>query len=139
MDTQKIESCTDEAERREYTACMSVLRRPHYGEGTGIVCRLGLVEFRFERPGSAYPETLILLGIPFEYAQKDAVRLAGGIRLSTGKNVWLRCYTGGYEGYLPSGRRLDRDSGYEDMASPYAAESKLILAETVMEMIRSRR
>jgi len=64
------------------------------------------------------------------------VRLSGRIAIETGKNAWIRCYAGGYEGYLPSGKPLTRDSGYEDMASGYASEAKELLAAAVLDALK---
>lgn len=138
--TEKIESCRDEAQKREYTSCKSVLERPHYGKNRteGIQVNLSLVQLVLMVParyGRTAPERTLLLGIPFEYAQKDAVRLAGRIRMKCGSSVWIRCYTGGYEGYLPSGEPLSRDSSYEDMASSYAPHAKELLAKAVLDVL----
>ena len=141
--TDKIDNCTDNARKREYEACRSVLKREHYGEGKGTVAQLSLIELTLEKPDpfsvshrKVLTETLDILGIPFEYAQRDAVKLAGKISTMYGKRAWIRCYTEGYEGYLPSGRPLDRDSGYEDMASGYAAEAKTLLANAVLGLVQ---
>ncbi len=151
---EKIEACPDAAQKREYIACRSVLQRPHYGEGQGTLARLSLLEMEFgQEKGSRQTsqnltqktaqmltqqtvQKLALVGVPFEYAQKDAVRLSGRIAIETGKNAWIRCYAGGYEGYLPSGKPLTRDSGYEDMASGYASEAKELLAAAVLDALK---
>ena len=137
---EKIESCRDEAQKREYLSCKSVLERAHYGKNRteGIQVNLSLAQLVLMVParyGRTAPERTLLLGIPFEYAQKDAARLAGRIRMKCGSSVWIRCYAGGYEGYLPSGEPLSRDSSYEDMASSYAPEAKELLAKAVLDVL----
>ena len=82
-------------------------------------------------------DSYVYICLPFEAPQKDAVRFAGTIMMKTGKTALIRCYAGGYEGYLPSGRPLDQDSGYEDMASHYRADAKEILEERIIDELQN--
>ena len=121
----KIETCQDTQQKREYVSCRSVLQRKHYGQGKG--CR---AELRVVMLGS-----LIFCLLPFEYASVDAEKLAEAIGTRFGKKAVICCYSNGYEGYLPSGRPLDRDSGYEDMASGLRSDAKQLVAEAFFKML----
>ena len=142
---QKIETCSDEAQKREYIACRSVLLRPSYGKNLPLdakITLIGLDLFVPEEDGSKYKKEIrkdsyVYICLPFEYPQKDAVRFAGEVQMQTGKVALIRCYAGGYEGYLPSGRPLSRDSGYEDMASHYRADAKEILEERIKDELQN--
>ncbi|MBQ7059054.1 MAG: hypothetical protein IJM83_07110 [Firmicutes bacterium] len=142
---QKIETCGDEAQKREYTSCRSVLQRPGYGKNLPLdakITLIGLDLFVPEDNGSKYKkvirkDTYVYICLPFEYPQKDAVRFAGEVQMKTGRIALIRCYAGGYEGYLPSGRPLDQDSGYEDMASHYRADAKEILEERIKDELQN--
>ena len=65
----------------------------------------------------------------------DAEVLAKEIGVKFGKIAVICCYSNGYEGYLPSGRPLDRDSGYEDMASGFRSDAKQLVAEAFGRML----
>lgn len=139
---QKIASCADEAEKREYIACRSVLQRPSYGKNSPLNARITLIGIDLFVPEDTYhkevrKDSYVYICLPFEAPQKDAVRFAGTIMMKTGKTALIRCYAGGYEGYLPSGRPLDQDSGYEDMASHYRADAKEILEERIIDELQN--
>ena len=51
------------------------------------------------------------------------------------KKVWIVCYTGGYDGYLPSGRPLDFDSSYEDLAAIYTSDAEEILWRSIEKCV----
>lgn len=121
----KIESCQDTQQKREYISCRSVLQRKHYGSGKGCDAELRIIELG----------DLVFCSLPFEYASVDAEALAEGIGERFAKTAVICCYSNGYEGYLPSGRPLDRDSGYEDMASGFRSDAKQLVAEAFERMI----
>ena len=62
--------------------------------------------------------------LPFEVDSKDGDELQSILTQAAGKPVYLLCYTGGYDGYLPSGKPLSADSSYEDFASRYFPQSR---------------
>lgn len=124
---QKIADCADLQQKREYVACRSVLVREHYGEGSGCevilsICSLGDIS---------------LCMMPFEYASVDADELKERLYCETGKRAVICCYSGGYEGYLPSGRPLDKDSGYEDMASCFRYDAKQLVANAFVQLAKA--
>ena len=127
----KIDTCEDERRRREYISCALVLERKNYGLGADgkprggenvyvAAARFGDVQFVF---------------LPFEYAQKDAALLKEDAEKDFGGHCIVVCYSNGYDGYLPSGRPLDQDSGYEDMASGYRSDAKELTKETLMGLL----
>ena len=127
----KIDACEDERRRREYISCALVLERKNYGLGADgkprggenvyvAAARFGDVQFVF---------------LPFEYAQKDAALLKEDAEKDFGGHCIVVCYSNGYDGYLPSGRPLDQDSGYEDMASGYRSDAKELTKETLMGLL----
>lgn len=122
---EKINSCTDSEQRREYISCRSVLRRENYGKGRGCDATLAVVKIG----------NLALCLLPFEYAQVDAARLKASLDSKFGITSIICCYSNGYEGYLPSGRPLDRDSGYEDVASTFRHDSKELVADAVEKLV----
>ncbi len=121
----KIEACQDSQQKREYISCRSVLQRKHYGKGKGCDAELRVIGLG----------NLVFCSLPFEYASVDAEALAAGIGERFGKTAVICCYSNGYEGYLPSGRPLDRDSGYEDMASGFRSDAKQLVAEAFERML----
>ena len=122
---EKINACGDSEQRREYVSCRSVLKRENYGVGCGCDAVIGAVKIG----------KLVLGLLPFEYAQVDAVRLRSELDSTFGIASVICCYTNGYEGYLPSGRPLDRDSGYEDIASPFRHDAKEIVAKALKDLV----
>lgn len=121
----KIENYQDSQQKREYISCRSVLQRKHYGKGQGCDAELRVIGLG----------ELVFCSLPFEYASVDAEALAKGIGERFGKTAVICCYSNGYEGYLPSGRPLDRDSGYEDMASGFRSDAKQLVAEAFERML----
>lgn len=122
---EKINSCPDSEQCREYVSCRSVLKRENYGRGRGCDATLAVVKIG----------NLVLCLLPFEYAQVDAARLKDSIDSKLGVTSIVCCYSNGYEGYLPSGRPLDRDSGYEDVASPFRHDAKELVADAVEKLV----
>lgn len=121
----KIDTCPDQQQKREYTACRSVLVRDSYGTETGCYAEASLLQI----------DRVALCFLPFEYADVDAACLKDELTQKSGLNVVFGCYANGYEGYLPSGRPLDCDSGYEDIASPFRNDAKQILANAFRQLI----
>ncbi len=121
---QKIAACQDAAQKREYIACRSVLQRIHYGKGKGCDAILGVLAFG----------DILFCTLPFEYASVDADVLKAQIKAHAGKQAIICGYCNGYEGYLPSGRPLDKDSGYEDMASGFRYDAKELVAKAILSM-----
>ena len=78
---------------------------------------------------------VVLIGLPFEMNSGDAARLEREMSQICGRPVFVVCYTGGYDGYLPSGRPISADSNYQDIASPYAPEAIQILHHTIEIMV----
>lgn len=123
---EKISACKDGAQQREYIACRSVLQRKTYGtKRDGYTAQLRVLDVM----------GVMLCSLPFEYASVDACRLKAELEEKSGKYAVICCYSNGYEGYLPSGRPLDRDSGYEDIASPYHHDAKVLVAEAFERMV----
>ena len=121
---QKIENCTDTQQKREWIACRSVLVREHYGTGKGYDAWLSMLSLG----------DVVFCNTPFEYASVDADVLKARLNEEYGKDFVVCCYSNGYEGYLPSGRKLDRDSGYEDMASNLRSDAKYLVADAFSAM-----
>ena len=67
----------------------------------------------------------------------DAEKLEREMSRICGWRVYVICYTGGYDGYLPSGRPITADSNYQDIASPYAPEAIGILYREIESMVRT--
>lgn len=116
---QKISSCPDDQQKREYIACRSVLVRPEYGKECGCSVTLGSIAVG----------NMVFCSLPFEYASVDADALRAALQENFGCRAVFCGYSNGYEGYLPSGRPLDYDSGYEDIASPFRHDAKELVAE----------
>ena len=124
---RKILECKDTQQRREYVSCRSVLVRSNYGTVGGCDAELGAM-----RIGNA-----VIFSMPFEYAAVDADALREHLDKKYGCKSIACCYANGYEGYLPSGRPLDKDSGYEDIASYFRHDSKLIVADEIESLFDS--
>ncbi len=127
---RKIETCPDERQKREFIACRSVLERKNYGIDDKGAPKQG--ETVYLQAVSAGDVKMLFL--PFEYAQKDAAKLKKQAEEACGGHCLVICYSNGYDGYLPSGRPLEQDSGYEDMASNYRSDAKELVAARLMEL-----
>jgi len=128
---QKITACPDERQKREYAACRSVLERKNYGIDAAGNPRGGEEVYL----SALSLGSVKLVFLPFEYARKDAALLERDCERRFGGRCLVICYSNGYEGYLPSGRPLDEDSGYEDMASNFRSDAKLLAAEAVNRLL----
>ena len=111
---QKAAACTDPQALREYDSRIAVLERSAVGAEKNRMIRIGAVNFG----------NYILLGVPFEVDYADGLCLEQTLSQIAGQDVYLVCYTFGYDGYLPSGAPLSADSSYEDIASRYLPESR---------------
>lgn len=121
---RKIGECADSQQRREYVSCRCVLVRENYGAKGGCTAELGVIKIG----------KLVLFSMPFEYAAVDSDALRKKLDVKFNCKSVACCYTNGYEGYLHSGRPLDKDSGYEDMASLFRHDSKLIVADAIEKL-----
>lgn len=104
-------ACSDTAAARELDAKIAVLERP-------------AVESAYREVDISAVDLgpLILLGLPFEVSSKDGSTIEAELSSILKKPVYVVCYTGGYDGYLPSGAPLHVDSSYSDFASRYAPQ-----------------
>ncbi len=121
---RKIAECSDSQQRREYVSCRCVLVRENYGAEGGCDAELGIIKIG----------NFVLFSMPFEYAAVDSDALREKLDAKFNCKSVACCYTNGYEGYLPSGRVLDKDSGYEDMASFLRHDSKIIVADAIEKL-----
>ena len=121
----KLASCPDEAQRRELRSILAVLDRP-----SRVREKTRTVDIH-----AAFLLGVVLIGLPFEMNSGDAALLEREMSLICGRPVFVVCYTGGYDGYLPSGRPISADSNYQDIASPYAPEAIQILHHTIEIMV----
>ena len=111
---QKAAECTDSQALREYDSRIAVLERVSVAAEKNRRIRVAAVDFG----------PFALLSLPFEVDHKDGDELETILTELAQKPVYLLCYTGGYDGYLPSGKPLSVDSSYEDIASRYLPESR---------------
>ncbi len=126
---ERMENAKDEGAHREYNSRLAVLERPTYGTAEGreiFVTYFDLGE-------------VIIVGIPLEVNYDVGERFKARIEEASGKKVWIACYTGGYDGYLPSGRPLDFDSSYEDLAAIYTSDAEEILWRSIEECVSRNR
>lgn len=106
---EKAAACTDKQAWREYDSRIAVLERQN-------------VQPEPEKPvyiAAADLGPCVLVTLPFETGSEDCEDLESSLSREAGKPVYLFCYAGGYDGYLPSGAPLTPDSSYEDIASRY--------------------
>lgn len=111
---RKKEACTDPQLLREYDSRLAVLERPvPPAENARVisVCAADMGPY-------------LLVGVPFEVDSADGEAVEAALSCQAGKPVYLVCYCGGYDGYLPSGAPLSAESSYEDFASRYLPESR---------------
>lgn len=106
---EKERACRDDAARRELESKLAVLERPPAKPEPGNTAEISAVDFG----------PFILLGLPFEVASRDGEAIEAELSPYAGKPVFTACYTGGYAGYLPSGKPLSACSSYQDVASRY--------------------
>lgn len=111
---KKKAACTNLQLLREYDSRIAVLERPvppAEDARTVSVCAADLGPY-------------LLVGVPFEVDSADGEAMESTLKSQAGKPVYLVCYCGGYDGYLPSGVPLSAESSYEDFASRYLPESR---------------
>lgn len=126
---ERMENAKDAGAEREFNSRLAVLERPTYGTAEGreiFVTYFDIGE-------------VIIVGIPLEVNYDVGERFKERIENASGKKVWIACYTGGYDGYLPSGRPLDFDSSYEDLAAIYTSDAEEILWRSVEECVLRNR
>ncbi|MCR4577887.1 MAG: neutral/alkaline non-lysosomal ceramidase N-terminal domain-containing protein [Clostridiales bacterium] len=123
---KRLSQLTDEAAKREIESCLLVLDRPPKELAAEREVEIGLVKLG----------DVLLLTLPFEMGSTDGEAMEKLITDATGLRAWAVCYTGGYEGYLPSGRPLTVESGYQDIASPYPPQAVEILKQNAIEMAK---
>lgn len=111
---KKAAECTDPQALREYDSRIAVLERVSVAAEKNRRIRVASVDFG----------PFALLSLPFEVDHKDGDEIEAILTEIAQKPVYLLCYTGGYDGYLPSGKPLSVDSSYEDIASRYLPESR---------------
>lgn len=122
---RQIDTCADEAEKREYLSRLAVFERGEYKAVNDREITMKLVDIG----------PLLLLFIPLEVHSSFGGRCCDTIREELGREVRIICYSGGYEGYLPSGRPLTADSCYEDLASPYSPDARSRIEEAIKKLI----
>ena len=123
----KLESCSDASARREITSILAVLSRP----------ARPVDELRQIDISAVCMDSFILIGLPFEVNSDRGAAWETELSVLAGRPVYLVCYTGGYDGYLPSGKPLSEDSCYQDVASRYPPEAVGILENAMKELIQN--
>lgn len=123
---RRLSQLSDEAAKREIESCLLVLDRPPKELTATKEVEIGLVKLG----------DVLLLTLPFEMGSADGEAMEKLIKDATGLCAWAVCYTGGYEGYLPSGRHLTVESGYQDIASPYPPQDVEILKQNAVDMAK---
>lgn len=123
---KKLAECTDPQAAREYDARLAVLERPPAQREKSRTVRVCAVDFG----------PFALVGVPFEVDYVDGLALEQAAAAVAGKPVFLVCYTGGYESYLPSGAPLTAESSYEDIAAVYLPEARALLRQAVEVCVR---
>ena len=123
---EKMNTLADEAAKREASSILAVLqRKPVVRDACRTVelsvAQLGEVDF---------------VALPFEVNSADGERMEREISSQTDRQAVLLCYASGYEGYLPSGRPIDEESCYQDVAASLAPEARDVLFEAVMDLIK---
>lgn len=111
---EKHDACEDVQMRREYDSRIAVLERASVAAEKDRRIHVAAVDFG----------PFAMLSLPFEVDSSDGNELEEILSACAQKPVYLLCYTGGYDGYLPSGKPLSVDSSYEDIASRYLPQSR---------------
>ncbi|MBQ9832606.1 MAG: neutral/alkaline non-lysosomal ceramidase N-terminal domain-containing protein [Clostridia bacterium] len=122
---ERMANAKDIGAEREFNSRLAVLERPTYGTAEGrdiFVTYLDLGD-------------LIIVGLPLETNYEAGERFRERLEKTSLKKVWIVCYTGGYDGYLPSGRPLDFDSSYEDLAAIYTSDAEEILWRSIEKCV----
>ena len=126
---ERMANAPDQGAEREYNSRLAVLERPTYGTADGRDISVTYFDIG----------ELIIVGMPLEVNYDVGERFKARIEKAAGKKVWMTCYTGGYDGYLPSGRPLDFDSSYEDLAAIYTSDAEEILWRSIEECVSRNR
>ncbi len=121
------EACDDPQMRREYDSRIAVLERDSVAAEKDRKIRIAALDFG----------PFMLASLPFEVDSKDGCELECLLTAEAQKPVYLLCYTGGYDGYLPSGKPLSVNSSYEDFASRYLPESRRQVWESAKQCVRN--
>lgn len=121
---ERLKEEKDGAAARELQAVRSVLLRKSYGAVKGAEVTLQVL-----RVGDR-----LLLACPFEIRAEEGRKIEEAVRESSGLSGVFCGYSEGYEGYLPSGRPLSKDSSYEDVAARYGGSSGKLLRETFQRL-----
>lgn len=123
---KKLAECTDPQAAREYDSRLAVLERPPVRRE----------KTRTVRVCAADPGPFVLVGVPFEVDHADGLAMEQALAHQAKKPVYLVCYTGGYESYLPSGAPLTAESSYEDIAAAFLPEARPLLLTAARECVR---
>ncbi len=122
---QLMAQCRDSQMLREYDSRLAVLERQNVTAEPARIVEICAVDMG----------AFTLLGIPFELDSGDCTVMERALWDVAGKPVYVQCYTGGYDGYLPSGAPLTINSSYEDIASRYMPESREQVLECAKQCI----
>ena len=117
--------CKDSQMLREYDSRLAVLERQNVTAEPARIVEICAVDLG----------QLALVGLPFELDSGDCTVMERTLREVAGKPVYVQCYTGGYDGYLPSGAPLSINSSYEDIASRYMPESREQVLECAKQCV----
>ncbi len=109
-----MDECDDPQAKREFDSRIAVLERGAVAAEAARKIHVAAVDLG----------ELMLVSLPFEVDSPDGENLEETLTAAAGKPVYLMCYTGGYDGYLPSGAPLSPNSSYEDIASRYLPQSR---------------
>ncbi|MBR6825738.1 MAG: hypothetical protein IKM59_04240 [Oscillospiraceae bacterium] len=121
----KMDACEDPQMKREYDSRIAVLERAAAAAEKDRRISVSAVDFG----------PFMYASLPFEVDSKDGIELETILTEAAGKPVYLICYTGGYDGYLPSGNPLTADSSYEDFASRYLPQSRRQVWESAKKCV----
>ncbi len=122
---EKMDTCEDGQMKREYDSRIAVLERAVAAAEKDRRIHVAAVDFG----------PFIYVSLPFEVDNRDGNELQSMLSDVAGKPVYLLCYTGGYDGYLPSGKPLSIDSSYEDIASRYLPQSRRQVWESAKKCV----
>ena len=122
---EKMDACEDPQMKREYDSRIAVLERVAAAAEKDRRISVAAVDFG----------PFLYASLPFEVDSKDGEELETILTQAAGKPVYLICYTGGYDGYLPSGNPLTADSSYEDFASRYLPQSRRQVWESAKKCV----
>lgn len=122
---EKAAACIDKQAWREYDSRIAVLERKNVQPEPEKPVYISAADFG----------PFVLVTLPFETGSEDCEQLEASLSAEAGKPVYLICYCGGYDGYLPSGAPLTADSSYEDIASRYGEGTRQKVWECAKQCI----